>query len=127
VRALDGIDFDVPRGMIFAILASAGQQFQYTLQTKGRLSEVSEFADIVIRARADSSIVHLQDVARIELDAATYGWFGRLNGRPATVIAVFQLPDANALEVARGVRERMVELAERFPPKACATTFVHQV
>jgi hydrophobe/amphiphile efflux-1 (HAE1) family protein len=116
IQAIRDQNVQVSPGSIGQEPVPAGQQFQYTLQSKGRLSDVSEFADIVIRARADGSIVQLQDVARIELGAATYGWFGRLNGRPATVITVYQLPDANALEVAGGVRERMVELAERFPP-----------
>ena len=70
---------------------------------------------MVIRARADGSIVRVSDVARIELGAETYGWYGQLNGKPAALLAVYQLPDANALDVAKGIETALERLAERFP------------
>ena len=85
------------------------------MRAKGRLTEVSEFEDIIVRADDNGSIVRLSDVARVELGAANYGWFGQLNGAPAALVAIYQLPDANALTVAEGVRARMEELSTRFP------------
>ncbi|RMF03600.1 MAG: efflux RND transporter permease subunit, partial [Alphaproteobacteria bacterium] len=95
--------------------APATQKFQYTIQAKGRLADVEEFKAIVIRARPDGSIIRLRDVARVELGAETYGWYGMLNGKPAALLAVYQLPDANALDLAKGIRAQMERLAQRFP------------
>ncbi|SCX14729.1 efflux RND transporter permease subunit [Nitrosomonas eutropha] len=91
------------------------QQFQYTIQAKGRLSEVSEFQDIIIRAQADGSTVKMEDIARVELGSQTFNVLSRLNGSPAVNFAVYQLPEANALEVAQGIETTLKQLAERFP------------
>lgn len=91
------------------------QQFQYTIQAKGRLTEVKEFEDIVVRAKADGTLIRVRDVARIELGAETYGWYGQLNGKPASLLAVYQLPDANALDVADGIKASLKTLSTRFP------------
>lgn len=103
-------------GKIGEAPASDGQSFQYPLVTKGRLTEVSEFEQIIIRALPDGSIVRLKDIARIELGARSYTNFSRLNGTPGTMIAVFQTSGANALDVASGIKAKMKELSERFPP-----------
>ena len=115
INAINDQNIQVSAGSIGQEPVPAGQQFQYPLLAKGRLTEVSEFEDIVIRSNADGSAVHMRDVARIELGSASYGWFGRLNGQPAALLAVYQLPDANALAVAEAVTETMDELAARFP------------
>src|SRR5690606_32688042 len=91
------------------------QQFQYPLRAEGRLSEPEEFERIIVAADSDGATVRLGDVARVELGAANYGWFGELNGAPAALVAIYQLPDANALEVATAVRAEIGELAARFP------------
>ncbi|MCA9773910.1 MAG: efflux RND transporter permease subunit, partial [Myxococcales bacterium] len=91
------------------------QQFQYTVRVRGRLADVEEFEDIIVRARPDGSFVHLRDVARVELGALSYSSFGRLNGSPSVNMAVYQLPEANALEVADGVRAQLAVLAQSFP------------
>ena len=96
--------------------ASASQQFQYTLTAQGRLQNVSQFEDIILVANSNGSVVKLKDVARVELGAETYGWFGQLNGKPAALLAVYQLPDANALDVAERVKAEMDRLSGRFPP-----------
>jgi HAE1 family hydrophobic/amphiphilic exporter-1 len=106
----------VPAGQIGAPPAPSDQQFQYTVTTKGRLSEVEEFADIVIRMQPDGSAIRVGDVARVELGAQAYSATGRLDGAPSVVLAVYQTPDANALATATGVREVLAELAQRFPP-----------
>ena len=79
-------------------------------------STAEEFGEIVVRANPDGSIVRLKDVARIELGAQTYNISGRLNGKPAAVIAVYQLPGSNAIEAADGAKKLMEELKKRFPP-----------
>jgi multidrug efflux pump len=95
--------------------APSSQQFQYTLTAQGRLADVEQFENIIILARSDGSVVKLKDVARVELGAENYGWFGQLNGKPAALLAVYQLPDANALDVADRVKTEMDRLAQRFP------------
>jgi len=95
--------------------APASQQFQYTLTAQGRLADAQQFGNIILVANPDGSVVKLKDVARVELGAETYGWFGQLNGKPAALLAVYQLPDANALDVAKRVKHEMERLAERFP------------
>ncbi len=92
------------------------QELELPLLTRGRLATVEEFGDIVIRAEPDGSLLRLADVAEIELGAESYAGFTRLSGQPSVTIGVFQLPDANALEVSDGVRAEMARLAEDFPP-----------
>jgi hydrophobe/amphiphile efflux-1 (HAE1) family protein len=105
----------VPAGQIGAPPAPTEQQFQYTVTTEGRLSEVDEFANIIIRMQPDGSAIRMRDVARVELGAQAYSAEGRLNGQPSVVLAVYQTPDANALATADGVRAALAELATRFP------------
>jgi len=105
----------VPAGQIGAPPAPTDQQFQYTVTTKGRLSEVEEFANIIIRMEPDGSAIRIQDVARVELGAQGYSASGFLDGQPSVVLAVYQTPDANALDTADGVKAALAGLAERFP------------
>ncbi len=92
-----------------------GQQLELPLRTQGRLSTPEEFEQIVIRAEPGGSLLHLGDVARVELGAQSYAGFTRLTGQPATTLGVFQLPEANALEVSRSVRAELARLSETFP------------
>jgi len=105
----------VPAGQIGAPPAPTDQQFQYTVTTKGRLSDVDEFANIVIRMEPDGSAIRVKDVARVELGAQAYSADGRLDGRPSVVLAVYQTPDANALATADGVKAALKGLSQRFP------------
>jgi hydrophobe/amphiphile efflux-1 (HAE1) family protein len=102
-------------GQIGQSPAPPGQQFQYTVTTRGRLSTPAEFEDIILRTRSDGSILRVRDVARVELGAQNYGSFGRVGGKPSALVGVFQLPGANALEVSRGVQAAMARLAPSFP------------
>ena len=95
--------------------ALPGQQFQYTVTTRGRLTTPAEFEDIVLRTRSDGSLLRVRDVARVELGAQSYGGFGRVGGKPAALIGIFQRPGANALEVSRGVQATVARLAPSFP------------
>jgi len=104
-----------PAGQIGGEPIPHGQEFTYTVLTQGRLTTADEFGEIILRANQDGSIVRLKDVARIELGAQTYNLIGRYNGRPATILALYQLPGSNAVETAKNVRARMAQLALRFP------------
>jgi len=104
-----------PAGQIGGEPIPHGQEFTYTVLTQGRLTTAEEFGEIILRANQDGSIVRLKDVARIELGAQTYNLIGRYNGRPATILALYQLPGSNAVETAKNVRARMGQLALRFP------------
>jgi hydrophobe/amphiphile efflux-1 (HAE1) family protein len=104
-----------PAGTIGGEPAPAGQQLQYVASVKGRLSTPEEYAAIVVRTGPDGAVVHLKDIARVELAATDYSRSTRLNGVPTAIIGIYQLPDANALDVARGVRQAMDALAPTFP------------
>ena len=92
------------------------QQLEIPLRTRGRLSTPEEFEEIVIRAEPGGSLLRLGDVARVELGAQSYAGFTRLSGTPSTTLGVFQLPEANALEVSTAVRAELARLSESFPP-----------
>jgi hydrophobe/amphiphile efflux-1 (HAE1) family protein len=120
IAAIREQNIQVSPGSLGAQPAPTGQQFQYTLRAEGRLEDVAQFRNIVLVANTDGSVVRIGDVARVELGAETYGWFGQLNSKPAALLAVYQLPDANALEVAKSIRKEMDRLAQRFPEDMAA-------
>jgi hydrophobic/amphiphilic exporter-1 (mainly G- bacteria), HAE1 family len=105
-----------PAGQIGGEPVPRGQQFTYTVRTQGRLITAEEFGNIILRANPDGSILHLKDVARIELGAQTYNLNGRFEGKPAAVMAIYQLPGTNAVETAKNVRAEMDLLTKSFPP-----------
>ncbi len=105
----------VAAGQLGAPPSAADQQFQYTLQVKGRLEDPAEFGGIVLRALPDGGVVYLRDVARIELGAQSYKAFGQVDHSPSTVMALYQQPGANAIAVAQQVRAEMERLKIRFP------------
>jgi HAE1 family hydrophobic/amphiphilic exporter-1 len=104
-----------PAGQIGGEPVPAGQEFTYAVRAQGRLQSEEEFAKIVIRAMPDGSIVRLGDVARIQLGAQLYNVRGRLDGKPAALIALYQLPGSNAIAAADGAKKLMEELKGRFP------------
>ncbi len=105
-----------PAGQIGAEPAPEGQQLTYTLRAQGRLVDPEEFANIIVRENPDGSIVRLRDVARVELGALNYQQYGTFNGQPAAVVAAYQAPGSNSLEVAKQIRATMDDLAKHFPP-----------
>jgi HAE1 family hydrophobic/amphiphilic exporter-1 len=105
-----------PAGQIGAEPSPPGQELTYTMRAQGRLVEPEEFGAVIVRQNPDGSSVRLRDVARIELGALNYQQYGTFNGKPAAVIAAFQSPGSNALEVAENLRKTMAELSKRFPP-----------
>ena len=104
-----------PAGQVGGRPAPVGQELTYTVRAPGRLRTPEEFGNIILRSEPDGSVVHLRDVARVELGALNYQQIGRSNGQPGVGIAVFQAPGSNALDVAAGVREVMEGLRDRFP------------
>ena len=94
---------------------SGNNAFQYTLNVKGRLATPDEFGEIILRVEDGGRILRLKDVARIELGSQKYNVVSRLEGKPTAGMAVYQLPGSNSLDVAKGVKARMEELAEDFP------------
>ena len=104
-----------PAGQIGAEPIPKGQQFTYTVRTQGRLVKPEEFGNIILRANPDGSILHLSDVARIELGDQAYAISGRYNQNPSGVMAVYQLPGSNAVATAAAVNARMKELSATFP------------
>src|SRR6188768_2694177 len=104
-----------PAGQIGGPPATPGTEFTYTVRTQGRLLSDEEFGAIIVRSNPDGSEVRLKDVARIELGTQLYNAVGRHNGKPSAVIALFQIPGTNALEVATKVKATMDDLKTRFP------------
>ena len=96
-QPMDGLDITIP------------------ITTKGRLSTVSQFEDIVIRANPDGSIIRLRDVARVSLEASSYNTESGINGGNAAVLGIYMLPGANAMDVANRVKQTMDELSKNFP------------
>ncbi|MGB8147941.1 MAG: multidrug efflux RND transporter permease subunit [Azonexus sp.] len=105
-----------PAGTIGAEPVPPGQEFTYAVRAQGRLENVEDFGKIVLRANTDGSIVRVSDVARIELGAQTYSLQGRLNGKPAAIVALYLMPGANALDAADGAKKLMEKLKQSFPP-----------
>ncbi len=104
-----------PAGQIGAEPAPKGQEFTYAVRAQGRLVTPEQFQNVVLRLNPDGSMVKLKDVARAELGGLSYKQIGRLNGKPASIIAIFQAPGSNALAVAKAVRATMLQVKERFP------------
>jgi HAE1 family hydrophobic/amphiphilic exporter-1 len=105
-----------PAGQIGAEPVPPGQEFTYSVRAQGRLTREEEFGAIIVRASPDGSAVRVRDVARVELGAQSYNMEGRFQGKPAAVLALYQIPGSNALAAAQGARALMEELARSFPP-----------
>jgi hydrophobe/amphiphile efflux-1 (HAE1) family protein len=115
INAIQSQNVQAAVGRIGARPISNDQRLQLNIQTKGRLSSVDDFANIVIRTNPDGSILRLKDVARLELGAANLDRETRFNGGPAAVIAIYQSPGANAIATLDAVRTQMAEAQKRFP------------
>jgi HAE1 family hydrophobic/amphiphilic exporter-1 len=104
-----------PGGQVGAEPAVAGQPFTYAVRAQGRLQSPEEFGDIVVRESGNGGVVRVKDVASVELGSKDYNWIGRLNGKPAAILAVYQLPGSNAVDAVNGVRKELAKLKESFP------------
>ena len=115
VQAIEAQNTVNPAGQIGGEPVPPGQEYTYTVTAQGRLQTPEEFGDIVVRAEPDGSYVRIRDVAEIDLGSQYYNLIGRVNEKPAAVIALYQTPGSNALVAAKGVRALMEEWSKRFP------------
>ena len=115
VSAIREQNNQVAVGMIGQPPSPSNQQLQITLDTRGRLTDVAQFEDIILRATVDGRYIKIKDVARVELGPKNQDVGTRFDGRGNVFLAVFQLPDANALKTAERVIKKMNELRESFP------------
>ena len=115
IRALNEQNAQFAAGKIGQSPSGGPQELVYTITTKGRLSEPREFEEIIVRANPDGSKLRLKDVARVELGSRDYEFVGRINGQQATLVGIFLLPGANALEVASNVVKTVDRIGQRFP------------
>jgi len=114
-RAIQEQNVVAPAGSVGGPPAPDDTQFTYTVRTQGRLSTAEEFGGVIVRSNPDGSQVRIRDVARVELGTQSYNAVTRLNGGPTAVLAIYQLPGANGLELARAVEREMTELKQDFP------------
>ena len=105
----------VPGGKFGAEPAPPGTEFTYTVRLPDRLQSEKEFGEIVVRTTSDGSQVKIKDIARVELGVETYDAFTRLNKKECAIIALYQAPGSNAVELATQVRSTIAGLAESFP------------
>jgi multidrug efflux pump subunit AcrB len=115
VQAIQEQNTQVAAGQIGQPPVAAGQVFQLTLSTMGRLVETEEFADIILKTDDDGRITRLGDVGKVELGAQVYDQTCTMDGQPSVALSIYQLPGSNALDVARQVRDKMNDLKARFP------------
>ncbi|HZC55525.1 MAG TPA: multidrug efflux RND transporter permease subunit [Xanthobacteraceae bacterium] len=137
INAIQSQNVQAAVGRIGARPISDDQQLQLNIQTKGRLSTVEEFANIVIRTNPDGSVLRLGDIARLELGAANLDRDTRFNGGPAAAIAIYQAPGANAINALKAVKEQIADVEKRFPedmawkvtydPTVFVTDTIHEV
>ena len=104
-----------PAGRIGGEPVPSGQQLTYTVRTQGRLVDEKQFEDIILRSNPDGSVLHIRDVARVQLGSQNYDLSARYNGAPAGIMGVYQLPGSNAVQTAAAVRARLAELSHSFP------------
>jgi len=123
VAAVQGQNVQAALGRIGSAPVPKSQQLQLTIRTLGRLTTVEQFENIIVRANPDGSVVRVKDVARADLGAKSQERYSRFNGAPAGAIGIYQSPGANAVDVARHVRETMENLKQRFPDDVAYDTF----
>ena len=115
-QAVQDQNIQAPSGQVGQPPATAGLSRQESVEVRGRLTEAEEFGNIIVRARPDGSILRVRDVASTELGARSYTSFSRRAGQPATTLVIYQLPGANALDVASKIRAFMEQASRSFPP-----------
>ncbi len=114
--AIQQQNLQIAAGTIGAPPQSKNQTFEYTVFTNSRLSSVKDFGNIIVRSDpSNGSVVHLKDVARIQLGKVSYSSDSFVDGTPSSFLLVFQSPGSNALEVAKGVYKQMDEIKKSFP------------
>jgi len=124
MEAIRNQNVQVVAGKLGGPPSPAGEPFQFTVNTLGRLSDVPQFEDIIIKSdrSATAQIVRIRDVARVELSQQSYSIFAGMSGHKATQMPIFALPGANALDTAARVRQAMAVMSKDFPPGLTYTT-----
>jgi HAE1 family hydrophobic/amphiphilic exporter-1 len=116
LSALQEQNVQVAAGQIGEPPSQEGQSYQISVRAVGRLSEASEFDNIILKTGTDGTLVRLKDIGHAELGAENYGTLLRFNGHDAVGLAVTQLPGANALDVDKAAKEELLRLSKNFPP-----------
>ncbi|MGE4178927.1 MAG: efflux RND transporter permease subunit [Limisphaerales bacterium] len=116
VRAIREQNLQVAAGTIGQPPVPAGNDFQLTVSTQGRLLDEEQFGKIIVRQGAQGQVIHVHDVARVELAARDYSIMAQLSGKPAAALVIWQLPGSNAIETSDAVRAKLDELKHNFPP-----------
>ncbi|MBO8429891.1 efflux RND transporter permease subunit [Spirochaetes bacterium] len=111
--AIKAQNTQVATGALGQLPTDEAQALQITLKTPGRLADVEQFENIIIRSNSDGSSVKIKDVARVELGAESYSNLGLVNGKPSAVVVISQLPDANIINLSKAVKAKVDELNER--------------
>ncbi|MGO9700017.1 MAG: efflux RND transporter permease subunit [Xanthobacteraceae bacterium] len=131
VQALQQQSEEVTAGQVGIPPTPPGVNFQYTIDVQGRLSDVSEFANVIVKTGNSGEVTRIRDIGRVELGAQTYSQAFTLDGKPGAGMGIFQTPGANALEVEREILAKMQTLALKFPQGVTystpydTTVFVH--
>ena len=115
IGAIKEQNLQAPAGQIGAAPSTPGQSFTYTVRAPGRLVTAEQFGNIIVRSTDEGREVRINDIGRVELGAENYKSFGRLDGKPAGVLAVYLLPGANQLQAAEGIYTALEELKRLFP------------
>lgn len=113
--AIEGQNYQPSLGSVGAMPGDGTQQMVYTLQTQGRINEVEDFQNIIVRTAEQGGLVYLKDIARVEIGEESYDATSKFNGAPNVAIAINQLAGANALEAMNGVKAEIERLSQRFP------------
>ena len=116
VQALQQQSQEVTAGQVGAPPTPPGVDFQYTIEVHGRLTDVEEFDDVIVKTGNAGEVTRVRDIGSVELGAQTYSQIFEVDGKPAAGLGIFQTPGANALNVERAVEAKMAALARQFPP-----------
>lgn len=116
VSAIQSQNAIVGGGAIGSEPAPPGQRYQIPLKLQGQFKSAAEAGEIVIKTQSNGTLIKLKDVGRVELGSQTYTSSAKVNGKPGVALAVYQLPDSNALDVAKQVEAKIEELKQSFPP-----------
>jgi hydrophobic/amphiphilic exporter-1 (mainly G- bacteria), HAE1 family len=115
VTALQQQSLEVTAGQVGTPPTPPGINFQYTIEVHGRLADVAEFEDVIVKTGRAGEVTRVRDIGRAELGAQTYSQIFNVDGKPAAGIGIFQTPGANALQVESAVEAKMAELSRQFP------------
>ena len=114
-NAIKAQNVQTPAGNIGVEPTDSPQMVKFTLRTPGRLKEVEEFENIIVKSKTDGSNIMLKDIARLELGAERYTTASEVDGKPCAVIMINQLPEANAIDLVKKIKAKVSELSKSFP------------